>query len=77
VRSPFDPALPARRSANTRSWAAEGTDVWRALVAAEIGELLARIARLQSIEAALHDSLSCACRAWDECTTVVGAPGPA
>jgi len=54
----------------------EGTDAWRALVEAKIGELQARIARLQSIEAALHDSLSCACQAWDKCPTVVGAPGP-
>jgi len=46
---------------------AEGTVEWRELVTGKITEVRARIERLQAIEATLRDSLTCGCRAWDEC----------
>jgi MerR family redox-sensitive transcriptional activator SoxR len=54
---------------------AEGTDTWRALVEAKIGEVQARIARLHAVELTLRDSLGCGCRAWDECSALVGTGG--
>jgi DNA-binding transcriptional MerR regulator len=48
-----------------------GTERWRALVEAKIAEVHSRIERLQGIEATLGDSLSCGCRAWDECPIVI------
>ncbi len=46
---------------------AEGSAEWRELVADKITEVRARIERLQAVEATLRDSLTCGCRAWDEC----------
>ena len=49
---------------------AEGSGDWRGLVEGRIAEVRARIERLETIEAALSDSLRCGCRAWDECPIV-------
>lgn len=46
---------------------AEGTGEWRALVGSKIAEVRCRVERLQAIETTLRESLSCGCRAWDEC----------
>lgn len=51
---------------------AEGSEAWRGLVHAKISEVRSRIAQLQLIEATLRDSLTCGCRAWDDCPAVVG-----
>jgi DNA-binding transcriptional MerR regulator len=53
---------------------AEGSEAWRGLVEAKIGELRSRIERLQAIEVILRDSLTCDCRAWEDCQIVVTAP---
>ena len=52
----------------------EGTEQWRRLVEAKISEVHSRIAQLHIIEATLQSSLSCGCRAWDECPIMVSAP---
>lgn len=55
----------------------EGTEQWRRLVEAKISEVHSRIAQLQTVEATLQSSLSCGCRAWDECPTMVSEPARA
>lgn len=50
---------------------AEGTAAWRDLVEAKITEVATRIAGLQAIATTLQDSLTCGCRAWDDCPILV------
>jgi MerR family redox-sensitive transcriptional activator SoxR len=52
---------------------AEGRAEWRALVEAKIDEVEARIDRLETIAGTLRDSLTCGCRAWDECPILLRA----
>ena len=55
----------------------EGSDDWIELVQAKIIETQGRIKRLRLIEKTLRDSLTCGCRAWDECPIVLPRPpGP-
>lgn len=46
---------------------AEGNGEWIDLVEAKLGEVRIRLRRLRAIEKTLRDSLTCGCRAWDEC----------
>jgi len=46
---------------------AQGTEDWVGLVEAKIAETRTRIKRLRAIETTLRDSLTCGCRAWDDC----------
>lgn len=46
---------------------AEGTDEWVKLVEAKIAELGDLMKRLRAIQATLKDSLTCGCKAWDDC----------
>jgi MerR family redox-sensitive transcriptional activator SoxR len=55
---------------------AEGRGEWRALVEAKIDEVEARLDRLRTIAATLRESLTCGCRAWDECPIVLRSSLP-
>ena len=55
----------------------EGTEVWRDLVEEKITQLSTRIERLRAVETLLRDSLTCGCRAWDDCPILLGACQPA
>ncbi|HET6875762.1 MAG TPA: MerR family transcriptional regulator [Acidimicrobiales bacterium] len=46
---------------------AEGSDEWIELVEAKIAELAGRARRLRAIQKTLRESLTCGCRAWDDC----------
>jgi MerR family redox-sensitive transcriptional activator SoxR len=58
----------------------DGTDEWRELVEAKIDSVEALVDRLRTVTEMLRDSLTCSCRAWDECSIPLArrtvAPSP-